>query len=62
MRNSSQASKELKAYRAILQLEPGAKSPAFDVLLETEARGDLPGFIASASASCSARDQASATP
>lgn len=44
----------LRAYRAILGGEPGAKSPILDSLLAIEARGGLADFIQSGSASCSA--------
>ena len=44
----------LKAYRAILGSEPGAKSTILDSLLEVEARGGLTDFILSGAASCSA--------
>lgn len=44
----------LRAYRAILDSEPGAKSPILDSMLEIEAQGGLPEYIRSRSASCSA--------
>ncbi|NBW12009.1 MAG: hypothetical protein EBR82_28660 [Caulobacteraceae bacterium] len=44
----------LSAYRAILRVQPQAKSPALDALLDAQTRGGLSGFIVSASGGCSA--------
>lgn len=43
----------LRAYRAILGAEPGARSPALDSLLEIEARGGVAEYVQSNAANCS---------
>lgn len=44
----------LTAYRAILKDKPKARSPEFDALLATQAKGELPDFARKALARCSA--------
>jgi hypothetical protein len=45
----------LNAYRSILRDKPEAKSPALEALLQTQSRGELPGFIRKAWIRCSAK-------
>ena len=44
----------LNAYRSILADKPKARSPALENLLQTQSRGELPGFVRKAWTRCSA--------